>query len=422
MKNIFLKIIIICVWVVFSVSLLLCLASCKNKYNGSEVSLVAIGGRHANLASYEYPEIVFYEADSEQAFLKENERLSSFIGIVADGEPMIWQPRKEDDITANTSFAKSVQNKRWDSTQKYAKKLLKSLFKDNVSHEELNTLEAFHQASNFLSDKNKKIQKRIVVCDSGLCTTGMLNFIENNNLKTLLMKDSNITEQEVQQIVDELSKKNEIPNLADVQIQWHGIGYVGGKQNELSKTSINNLTEIWQGILKEAGAFVDFVPAIKVKSELSDDELPMVSVVLFDTSESLGEDELGFEPGTPDFLKGTEDKRSRVLQKFLQEGKNNGLLLVGTTSDGGYGGDGLFLSEQRAKAVKNELELLGVPANKIQMIWLGTKHHKYDSGEFENGEYKVDSEAAQRNRSVWIMSLNCKDANLFKQDWVNLKK
>lgn len=419
MKNLFKSYIAICL-----ILFILLYSGCVSTQE-PYTSIAIIGGKHANLVSYNIPEIVFEnenEYDTNNSlFLSEKDQINKIFGIVVDGNPTEYY--SDEAASFFKDFEEAVKNKRWKTVQSDVIDFVNGFSGRHANDEEIDTLEAFHVAANSFDLLGKDIKKRIIVYDSGLTTTGALNFIENEYYKSLLFKDSDLTDEEIQLIVDELDSKKEIPDLSNAKIRWYGIGMVGEKQPELSKMNISNLTAIWKGILKKAN--VDDIEFLGVNKSENDQEvidLPNVSVVLFNSSESLGEEELGFEPDKATFLEGTEDKREGVLRKFVQEGMYNTILLVGTTSSGGGNGDGLSLSIDRANAVKTELIKLGVPESKIETMGLGTKHHKYNANEFVNGKYQGDSKAAQENRSVYIMLSSSKEAEYFRNDYEKLNK
>lgn len=404
--------------IIFCVALL---CSCDEKYDRN-VAIAIIGGKHSNSADYDMPEIGFENTEDENAFFSENDCVKRLIGVVADCNP------NEDYSKISAAFFEDYQTEinsgRWDTIQSDVIDFINKFKEQTANEEEVDTLSAFYNVANVFSQQSEKYCKRILVFDSGLCTDGALNFIENTYYKSLINKNEDVTGEEIKSIVYELNNKKEIPDLSNTKVRWYGIGMTGGKQTELTKIQISNLTAIWKGILNEVGAEVDFVNLNRNKIDSDGEGLPNVSIVMFDEAVSLGEDELGFEPGTANFSKGTEEKRKVVLEKFINEGKTTGLLLVGTTSSGGAAteeDDDYSLSRDRADAVKKELIKLGVPKDKIETLGLGTKSHKYNSNEFVNGIYKPDSTAAKENRSVYMMSINSSEAKEFLSDFDKIK-
>lgn len=401
----------------FCISLLY---GCSTDYDRN-VSIAVIGGRHGNSTHYDIPLIDFENDDKENAFLSTKDRVKQIFGVVADNKPIENYSEIDPVFFDNCETALNVE--RWDTIQNYVINFINDFSKQTADNDEVDTLSAFYNVANVFNQQNEVCCNRILVFDSGLCTDGALDFIENKDYKSLLLTDEEVTDEEVKSIVSNLNNKKELPDLSNTQIRWYGIGMVGGKQHELTKIQISNLTAIWKGILNEAGAQVDFINLNANNDESNDEDLPNVSVVMFDEAISLGEEELGFKEQSDEFLEGTEEKRQRVLNEFVREGKREGILLVGTTSSGGAtveDAEDFDLSERRAIAVKNELTKLGVPEYNIKSIGLGTKSHKYNPNEFVNGEYKGDSQAAVENRSVYIMSINSSESKEFINEYNEL--
>lgn len=390
------------------------LSGCKN-IDGPFASVIMIGGNHANSGDYNIPEFVFTETNksnksSNEAFLSDNYRINKICGIIVDENPMCFY----DEIINST-----IENERWDTVQSDVNDFAKSIFETSADDEEVDTLEAFHTAMNVFDSVKGNVEKRIIIFDSGLSTAGALDFANDPYYNKLIGKDSDLTNEEIQSILDELIKSKEIPDLSDVMIQWYGIGIVGDKQPELSKLNISNLKAIWNAILKNAGVrSVEFIDVTKTKPTQPDKDLPNVSVVDLDEAIiRLDPEMLGFKPGTDEFMEGTEENRFKILSRFSQFGNNNKLLIVGTTSTGGGNGDGLQLSADRADAVKTELIAIGVPKENIDTMGLGPKSHKYNPDEYVDGVYQGESIAAKENRSVYIMSANCSEAIVFQDDY-----
>jgi outer membrane protein OmpA-like peptidoglycan-associated protein len=411
---------------------LLFLGCKENSYDKNSVALVIIGGKHANIGSFRMPDKFFFHIDGsdsssndekpsflEDNFLRTNMKVVTLNSILVDGLPTVERISMPDHngVPWDEYFEKAIRNSKWDIVQGETEKYIQRLADTPTDDEEVDTFRALYEAGIYL-DNYKNFEKKILIFDSGLCTSGYLNFVEYSNRKIIMGTDI-IDNEKVSTIVDKLTQEYEFPNLHGANILWYGLGQVGGDQQEVNR---NNLEAIWKAILEKSEAEVIFRPLNNAGSNVSDEGLKNVSVVLPIEGEDvpLGEEELGFEPGLSTFLKGTEQKRKEILNKFVQEGKTNGLLLVGTTSDGGASGDGLELSWQRAEAVKEELVKLNVPARMIETLGLGTKHHRYDSSEFVNGVYKGNSEAAQKNRSVRIMSSQSSEYTQFHLDYKKL--
>lgn len=404
------------------VTLILCiglLSSCSCKPNGPYVAIAVIGGRHANLATFDYSIITskIPNADnpSHSLTFSEEDRVCKLVGIVGDENPNTNSSEKI--ITFLEDFDKAVKNERWDTTQQRVQPFIELIQDLPANDPEVDTLEALHKTA-IEFENLENTEKKIIICDSGLSTTGALSFI-NYDYKNLIMREGDVTDDEITKLIEELKLKKEIPDLSGFQIYWYGIGLVDGAQPRLTKQAISNLTAVWRTILNSASAEVQFLSVNPIDDSEPPEPLPPVSAVLTDDV-SLSESELGFKPGLAEFIEETEESRRKCLSAFVADAKNNKILLVGTTSSGGGSGDGIELSNQRVAAVKKELIELGVPEKNINTIALGTRHHKYNPNEFINGKYISDSIAAIENRSVYIMPENCKEALKFQEDYHKL--
>lgn len=392
--------------------------------NGVDSAIVMIGGTHANLGSYIIPEIKFTQIDentpnAENSFLANNFKIIKMGGIIVDGNPTYFD---------NPSTNQTIENERWETVQQDVCRFVETVFNTVADDEEVDTLEAFNVAQNAFDGLEKNIEKRILICGSGLSTSGALNFM-NSCYNELLTKTEDLTDEEIQFVVDGLKKEKEIPDLTGVMIHWYGLGVVGGEQQELSKVNIDNLKTIWNAILLDSGAkSVTFISVTQNKDTREFSNLPKVSLVNLRSDNSTTAEDffvfktqtLGFKPWTAEFLDGTEEVRNELLRPLVSVCQRNHILLVGTTSTGGKNGSGLKLSNDRADAVKNELVMLGVPPENIETIGLGINHHKYNKDEYINGVYYGESEAAKENRSVYIMLSDCDEADRFRTDYNNI--
>lgn len=392
----------------------------NENYYIRDISVAVIGGKHANLGKIEIPKIDFIDNEDEDddSFLTTRDRVKNYFGMIADSNPT------KIDLQNAEEYEETIENGRWDTIQKDVINFIIEMQDKEADDEEVDTLKALCNVAKVFNQQTRN-KNRLLIYDSGLCTSGALNFIEKTNLKKLIDKNKAITKKEVSSVVKELNKNKDLPKFSNTKILWYGIGMTGGKQSELSNLQISNLQTIWNEILCESGAEVNFIDVINNQEKINDKSLPSVSVVMFDNAVQLGEDELGFESGSAEFREGTEENRIKVLKKFVNEAKSNRILIVGTTSSGGSqkpDDEDFKLSWDRAEAVQNELEKFEIPEYQIETLGLGTQSHKYNPDEFVNGKYITDSSAAKENRSVYIMLANSREANEFRKDQSEFKK
>ena len=322
------RIIIYSLLIISIVSTLVALVACGKVPNGNLVSVVIIGGIHANKGNFEVPRISFQDGNIFDA----EDRIIDIVGVVVDGKPFVnYIDNAESDNGKNytrENFDRVKQNRRWDTAQNYLIDFVEKFSTQPAMTDEVDTLEALHIAQNAISQMDQKSKKRILIYDSGLCTTGALNFLSNKELKSCISGDHIITNEEIQMVIDKLSNSLEIPKLKDVSIFWYGLGLVGGEQLELNKKSRNNLKNIWKKIIEQSGATVKFIDVNMLPEDFLNERetLPLVSVVLFEESVKLDVDALGFEPNSCEFRAGTEEQRKRILKKYTNEAFNNNIL------------------------------------------------------------------------------------------------
>lgn len=403
----------------------------SNKGNANDdqdysVAIAMLYGNHANNAVYEIPILDFdkgYIDENNSPFLHEKYKIVGLRGIIIDGNPTECKSDELEEFFDNFDIA--AKNRRYKATKKYLEALPEKLANKYANDEEVDTLEAFFVASNYFEQVSNATERRIIVVDSGLTTTGALDFIKNDNLNSILKQNEDLSEDQLNSFIDELYENKEIPDLSNTKILWYGLGQVGENQQELSKKQINNLKLLWKKILEQSGVSdIDFITVNESNSLISNNamQLPTVSTVFFNEAIAMNDDSLGFKEDSEEFTNDSNEIRTELLSGFVNEGIRNGLLIVGTTSTGGGSSDGIELSNKRAQAVKDELVKLGVPSNKIKILGLGVKSHKYNEEEFVNGNYERDSEAAKENRSVYIMSQNSEEAKLFYKDYENINQ
>lgn len=409
-----------CVLVITILSMIF--SGCGTKFE-TETAVIIASGRHNNMASFNVANILFSDEDEDMVFLSDKSKIIDIYGIVIDGSPTSVESNQINNL--NKSIETVINNKRWDTAQKRLKELNEKMFEVPADDPEVDTLGVFSAAMNHFETLEMDVEKRIIIYDTGVSTEGIIDFAHKEEYTKLLNRNVILKTEEVRSIVDTLKEQKNLPDLDGVMIQWYGIGLVGGKQEVLSNIAIENLKIIWETILKEAGASsVEFKSVDKNKNEIYDETLPLVSIVNLTGTDSVTLDKpisvkkLGFKPFTAEFLDGSEKERCDILSSFVCIGIKEKLLIVGTTSTGGKKGNGLDLSKKRANAVKDELVILGVPEENIMFIGLGINHHMYNEKEFVDGLYMGDSEAAQENRSVYIMQRDSEKAELFLKDYV----
>lgn len=308
------------------------------------------------------------------------------------------------------------------------------LEESHVDDSEVDTLEAFHSAVAALndmelivggSDGNKKIEKEIVICDTGLCTTGKLNFLNYDYLKLIKneknLNNDDVGQEEVNKLIEDLEANMEIPDLSGITVTWYGLGEVDKPQPNLSKLDKENLQYIWSEILRRSEAIpskakntkLDYFVQLKgYEIEISEEYVTPViwweGVGNIESKEEIiiKEEEIGFIANYAKYS--SVEKANKVLRPYAENLLNYDdlkVLLLGTTSS--YGGGSVELSMQRAEKVKESLVELGVPEERIVTAGLGY-NEEFCENDSPNGEFI--EEIGKNNRAVYILPLESEKA------------
>ena len=309
------------------------------------------------------------------------------------------------------------QNKKKSISQGYMSQIVNEISDIGPSAEgEIDTLQAINLASMELSLSDESSGKNLIIMDSGLSTSGYLNFTDN-----ILYADVN-------DVVDRLDEANAIPDLKGVNIVWLYIGQTALPQQELSEKQKDKLKDIWNAVLTQGGAKT-VVFTTDIASDPAPEGYPRVSLVdVEDRSilveinipeptpdeESDEDDEgpiegpypineslLNFIGNKAEFI--DENKAREALRECAQmllDHPDNTVYVIGTTAEG----DKDFcdqLSKDRAQKVTQVLIELGVPSKQLIPIGMGYSDpwHLYD---LDDSGRQIE-EIAKKNRKVLIV-------------------
>lgn len=291
---------------------------------------------------------------------------------------------------------------------------------DDVSavYPEVDYLEGLRCAEASLRSLDSSYTSRsIICCGTGLGTAGYLNF--TNNLLS--------AEPEV--IVEMLREREALPDLNDITVYWLGMGQVAAPQEKLTPKQVKNLENIWKAVVEASGG--EFVPNeyITVTSETGQSaELPSVSTVeipsdrpivfepeVLDTVEEagsvfeepvvLGESQVEFVGDEATYLHPELAVETiRPIAEYLIEHDSVNLLLIGSTAGDVTNDSTLRLSQDRADAVRNTLVVLGVAAERITTVGMGSDDPWHISGA------GYDGSVASSNRKVVLIDASSEQA------------
>lgn len=406
-------------------------------YNDNPAAIVVILGNHANAM-----------AVPQDAYDSIENSLSSAVyggyacAIVADATPTKVELSDEDDFFAEDAKNSAILKQKIEDRREVLIERLKDtgLAADTP---EVDLLAAIREAKNALSNSRLEqiSDKQIIIVDTGISTTGELNFTD----------------------FDFLSMTPEIPDIIEQLKNYAGVGVLPdltgitvtfiGTEDGLAETaepqhvptvSKKYVKELWSAMIEACGAdAVRFESAAgwdtpNIYTEDIDSAFPYVSVIPFyheqiitlpDPLTIAGNDPdvepklpdppvleveiasktVGFKPDRADYL--NEKNAGNILEPYAQDLKellsfypDRKIWIVGTTASAAQkGGEGsVDLSLRRAETVKSTLvDEFEVPAENLVTVGLGARF-PWAVDEWPDGNF--DTVIAQNNRSVWLLT------------------
>lgn len=304
--------------------------------------------------------------------------------VLVDGEPSVFRYEDGEEQKLGHEYEIPTREEKYKNRYNDFRKLVKDqleCFEEGLDRADciaddpqVDTLKALEVAVAELNsimsayDMEKETTNReILVCDTGLCTTGELDFSQPELNELLFCSDWSAEQDEE---LDELVKGLECglvqeEKLKGVTVIWYGLGQTGGKQGELPYWVKTNLKEIWTAVLKAAGVqdpqFEDGnwgkwdpepnfeevtriempVPPTETTETRPEVELPEENKILFNP---------GVKSGVNTFVDPEEAKETLIKwTKYLQDHPDERIVLVGTTTS--EEGDRLKRSSDRIQMV-----------------------------------------------------------------------
>lgn len=269
---------------------------------------------------------------------------------------------------------------------------------------ECDILKAINISADNLADKGGV--KSLVIMDSGLSTTGLLDF-----------RSADVASLRIDEIIGALQSKKAIPNLEGVDVSWYGMGQTTDPQIEPSSEYKYVLEELWTAILKEAGAKSVHIARESLEDvELDRSDFPKVSPVDCKLEESViasldepmvfGQEKIKFKSDSAELLTDKKDVEARLkpIVDFMNENSREKILLAGTTAKYGSQKSCEDLSFKRCETIKTILVSMGIEEERIRLLGLGYENPFYQNDLKADGSQ--DEVLAVKNRTVIVMSLN----------------
>jgi hypothetical protein len=320
--------------------------------------------------------------------------------VEVEGEP---QCQNEYKISVPNTFGLSQEQVDRVYTQQ-ADGLLANLASVKAKTQEADVLQALNIASRSLADAPQGSSKQIIVLDSGLSTKGVLNFTTSDFLDA----DPSVA-------VDYLVGQKAIPNFSGITVTFVGLGDTSSPQQQLSGSQVDNLKQIWRGIVEKGNGKANILnslpggniptagyPTVSTVSVLSD------ASSTFDNSSAVVFHNIQFIGDCATY----SDSEAAVnalqpVANYMKAHPNFSVLLVGTTAGDGDREYCLKLSSARAAVVRSTLISMGISGDRITTIGKGYDD-EWHIPDISNG-HLIESVAAQ-NRKVVLLDASSEEA------------
>ena len=333
-----------------------------------------------------------------------------FISVVnADGKPEIVHAASYD---LEDKYKSASKEKLDMDARSKATNIVLSMQSIIADDPEVDYLESLRLAVRTLSSLEGYDSKTIVLMGTGLSTTGVMNF------------SNNLISAEPEMVINLLNEKSEIPDFTSITVYSQQLGDVAAPQQELTNAQRIKLEKIYGGIVETGGGtfiYNDIIanpvdetkqyPSVTPVNLPSDTPISFEEVVfeednIFEEPVFLTEEKIGFVADKAVFLDPSEASETlRPVAEYLASHPSISIVLAGTTAGDSDSDFTLTLSRKRAETVKNALIDLGVSADRIITIGLGSEKdpwHVYNAG--------YDGAAASGNRKVVLLDASSERA------------
>lgn len=374
------------------------LSGCKDHKGTDPTNLAIVIGNHSNA-----PAPAIHAATIQDAIMSSTSSYGSVCIITADGAPYVAADYQIKAPEKNLSSAKCEE-----IAQAQAMQITAVLEENQALTPEVDTLGAITLAARSLADAQGL--KYIIIADSGLATSGYVDFTETE----LLQADS-------QTVVDYLTTNKALPELDGTNVVWVGLGDVAGNQAPLTPSNLETLRSIWSGVLYAAGAqTVEFASDLPGSTSVANLNLPYVTPVTilqdapitisFENPIILNEDTILFLPDTAEFAdRDAAEDTLRPIVEYMELHPDFRLLLAGTTATVvGNNESCKRFSLTRAEAVKSLLMEMGATENQIAgTVGLGFDNDYHIPDLDPDGKQNGN---APKNRSVILFDADTEKA------------
>ncbi|MDR1687030.1 MAG: OmpA family protein [Clostridiales bacterium] len=415
--------------------------------NEKPVAISIVIGRHTNQNK------ISQDAINELSEIVSSAVYSGYISVVlCDGSP-VTLPETFGYLADSVSFPQDARNAQIYEQRKakYTQKVIDFILDENITKaraQDVDIMSAIFEAARSLArfSDSPEIERKIIIVDSGISTTGTVNFHETN-----------LHGENLEAAAADLIKNNPsaFPNLTGIGFSWLGLGDVAAPQMLKSEEG-EKLALFWRSVLRESGAaFED--NDIRVAPKGSEPNLyiensqafPFVSTVVFTPPQIDSEtgfaappavpepeiivvqgDVVAFMPDSAEFIDITDAERklkteAEKINQYLLSGKAEKIFIVGSTAktspDDNYSASAVELSAKRARKVTEVLVAYGVAENNLEAFGLGPHVPAGQRSDEFASSGVFDETAAQRNRCVLIVADTLPLADILLAERENIK-
>lgn len=394
MKKLASIITILAIACVCTIGLTGCNKKSVSKQPDKPLSTSIVLGVHENFPQIPYNTSSLYSTIYDSAYSWGN-----ISAVVVDGEPSVqcnWDiqnPGKGINETKKKQLAKNSTNT-----------IVSNLAQVKATVPEIDTLKAIQVGASALNS-TADCEKTLIIFDSGLSTAGILNFAEQN-----------ILDVPPEVIVEQLNSMHAIPELSDVAVTWIGMGQVCGSQETLPSSYKYKLQNLWNEILKVAGAASITFDASPLPNKENDFELPECSVVpvvtdCLELNASSLPEAIKFDENSSVKFKGDKaefidtsaaEQELKPIAEYLCANPTDYIYILGMTATVSGTNYGEELSVARADACKKLLINNGVKESQLICVGLGQTPNPLRVKDTDSNGLQIE-ELAKANRAVFFI-------------------
>lgn len=307
--------------------------------------------------------------------------------VVADGSPFVVGPQRFDQVKNN-----DIQQARADKAARL--ELVEAVQGAAAKTPETDLVTAVSLAGRMLSAGTAS-NKVLIIQHSGVNTGASLPMQELDLLNT-----------NPAQLLDQLDAAALVPQLNGVPVEFYGLGDVAGSQRTLSAQQVQWLQSFWQAFFDRTGATVTFHADIVSGEALTENghKVTPLAPAGAPTFIKVSAEQVDFQPDSTAFL--DEDAARSALNELATQLKadSTSYVVAGSTAevDNASREGAQALSLARARAVRDVLVVVGIPADQITCLGLG------------NEPTSVRSANEAENRCVYVVSSDSVQATEFR--------